>query len=412
MAAFHYTAKNVQGHMVRDMVSASTREQALASLRATGLTVLDLARGEAPKAAAVEPAEAPARVPKRLGRARVSLSELAIFCRQLAISVGSGMPLRDALESIAEDVENSGLKRALERVTRRIYDGCSFSEALEEQGKTFGYLMVSLVRSAEEAGSMSETLDQLAGYLERSEKLERKIKSMTAYPMFLAGFFALICVIMTAVVLPRFQSMFSGFEAELPAFTKTVFAFNQMLQDYFVWIGAGLAGTVAVFWLFARTPAGRVTVDALKLRIPVLGPCIKKLAVARFCQNLSIMVRGGVPVASAIDIASGVCGNRVLERGLVQVKDRIVAGSDIASSLAQDPNFPRLVVRMIGVGERSSRLPEVLEKLSDAYENQVENSIMVAMALAEPLCICVFGVVILVMVMAIYLPIFTVASHV
>jgi type IV pilus assembly protein PilC len=170
-----------------------------------------------------------------------------------------------------------------------------------------------------------------------------------------------------------------------------------------------VAGVVLVF-LYTRTSHGRLALDRFKLRVPVLGSCVRRLAVARFCRNLSIMVKGGVPVAKAIEIASGVCGNKALEQSLVRATERIVAGSDIASSLGEDRTFPRLVVRMVGVGEQSGRLPQVLEKISDAYERQVEGAIMVAMSLAEPLFICFFGILILVMVLAIYMPIFTVSS--
>jgi type IV pilus assembly protein PilC len=326
--------------------------------------------------------------------------------------VNAGIPLRDAIESIAQDVDSAALRRIQRRVVSQLHDGRALSEALSGHSRIFGVVFVSLIRCAEESGSMPQTLNQLANYLESQERLRRKVRSATAYPMFVLVFFCIVCAIMTLFVLPRFQGVFADSDAELPRLTTAVFGVNEFVLDNLVWIALTGAAALTAFSLFKRTRKGRYQVDRMKLRLPFFGEILRKYAVARLCRNLAIMIRGGVPVTTAIDITSSVTGNTILSRSLLKVKDRIMSGSDIAGSLRQDPHFPRLFVRMVSVGESSGQLPEVMNKLSDVYEDQVEGQITVAMALFEPLIICFFGAVVLLLVLAIYMPVFTVASKV
>ena len=346
------------------------------------------------------------RIIRLTGGARVNGSEKAVFMRQMSISVGAGMPLREALESIAEDLENQGFRRVVLDIVAKLREGHLFSEAAAAHPSVFTKLFVALLRVAEEAGSMPQTLDYLAMALERGDKLARKIRSIVAYPVFVAGFFILVCGIMTLVVLPKFQAIF-GSKASLPTLTRVVFGANRFLLDHILVIAAVLIGIVVLFILYSRSPVGSQQVDALKLRLPVFGPCIQKFAVARFCRNFAIMIRGGVPVASAMEIATGICGNKAMEKALIRVRERILCGSTISGALGSEAVFPRLIVRMVGVGESSGKLPQVLDKVSDTYEDQVEGSITLATALFEPVIICFFGCFVLVLVLAIYMPVFT-----
>lgn len=409
MPEFSYMARDVQGGSVKGSVVAATRFDALTQLHERGLTVVSMAEPRQPERQALRLGGVSA--PRGRLLRTVSLTEKALFCRQLSISVNSGIPLREALETIAEDTDNPAFRAILVRVLKRIEDGMPFSGAIQGEPRVFDRLFVSLIRSAEESGSMAETLDYVATSLEKNDRLARKIRSIMAYPIFVAGFFVVVALIMTLVVLPRFQEIFESYGGALPFLTRVVFAANRFMVANAPWIFLGTFVAVAVVVMYARSRAGRLQVDAFLLRIPLLGELIRKLCVARFCRNLGIMLRGGVPVTTAIGIAAEVLGNKAMEQTLRGTHDRIVAGNDIASSLDRRV-FPRLVVRMVGVGESSGRLPEVLEKVADVYEDQVENSIMVATALFEPVLIVVFGCLVLVMVLAIYLPVFTVASQV
>lgn len=405
MPKFNYKAKDKAGQNVVAAIDAPSRLDALATLRDVGLTVLDLWTDSDPVFRPVLP-ERVARSRLFQPSVRVSGGEKAVFMRQLSISVGAGMPLREALESIAEDLENPGFKRVVQNMVGQLREGRMFSEAAGGHPAVFSKLFVALLRVAEEAGSMPQTLEYLATALERGDKLARKIRSIVAYPVFVAGFFVLVCGIMTLVVLPKFQAIF-GAKSNLPTLTRVVFGANRFILDNILLIAIGLIGSVLLCVLYSRTEVGSLQVDTLKLRLPVIGPCVQKFAVARFCRNFAIMVRGGVPVASAMEIATGICGNKAMEKALVRVRERILCGSTIAGALGAEVVFPRLIVRMVGIGESSGKLPQVLDKVSDTYEDQVEGSITLATALFEPVIICFFGLFVLVLVLAIYMPVFT-----
>jgi len=407
MPTFVYTAKQDDGEMIRATLRADSRHAALGQLRSRGLIPLSVEEtGRGQKRT---------RNRKRGSFTRwggaISTADRALFCRQLAISVNAGVPLRESLESITEDLDKPGFKRVLEQIVDQLHAGVSFSDALAQHSNTFNTLFVALIKAAEEAGSLPQTLEELAVAEERSQRLQTKIRSITAYPIFVAVFFCIVCVIMTIFVLPKFQKIFSGYDAELPRITQMVFALNEFMIDNALIIGGTIGIVFVALYLWGRTTAGKFMFDAFKLKIPYFGPCIMKFAVARFCQNFSTMMRGGVPVATAMEMAAATCGNRIMERSLLQARDRIIDGAGISESLERDVRLPRLVVRMVSVGESSGRLPEVLERISVVYEEQVEVSVMVATSLFEPLVICLFGIVVLILVMAVYLPVFSAAAH-
>jgi type IV pilus assembly protein PilC len=409
MPVYQYTARNAAGETVKASVTAASRYEALAALYGQGLTVVALEGADDSMLAAAVPARGRLAGGRHLRFGTVSLTERAVFCRQLAISVSSGISLREALESIAADAEHDRLAGILNEVIRGLHAGQTFSQAIASQGQVFNRLFVALIRAAEEAGTMAETLNYLATTLEKSDRLARKVRSITAYPMFVLVIFCVACTVMTVFVLPRFQSVFGSFHAQLPLLTRMVLRVNGFIISHTAVILVTLLALVGALVAYGRTASGRMTIDRLKLRLPFFGSILRKMAVARFCRNLGVMIRGGVPVASAIEIGSEALGNQVMEQALAASRERIMAGSDIASSLDRKI-FPKLVIRMVGVGESSGRLPEVLEKVSDMYDDQIEGSIMVATSLFEPLIICAFGAVILILVMAIYLPVFTMAS--
>ncbi|MFC1467998.1 type II secretion system F family protein [Verrucomicrobiota bacterium] len=410
MTTYRYKAKDAQGGIVESTIEAESRQEVLSMLRAKGLTTISLISNADEN---TDPKNKKTRSPKKRGLhvARVTLTDMTIFCRQLSISVNAGVPLRESLESIHEDMDNPTMKRVLGDVLAGLHRGSSFSDALALHPKIFTPIFVGLVKAAEESGALAQTLDQLAFYLERTEKLQRKIKSIMAYPAFVAGFFVVVCLVMALAILPRFQEIFSGYGSNLPKLTQIVFGINQFFIDNVWYILGTIIALVVALILYRRSPKGRRHTDAIILKVPFFGTCLQKFIIARFCRSLSIMVKGGVPIAHAFEVTAAVTGNKVLEEALMTCREQIIAGAGIASSIEDQKLFPRLLIRMIAVGEDSGKLPEVLEKVSDVYENQVEGSIMVSTALAEPIVICVFGVLVLVLVASIYLPIFTVATR-
>lgn len=418
MAQFNYIAKTNDGQEVRSTLMAATRLEALETLRKKGLTVVDLFSVEE-----VKSPTSTAKLEKKIklstkGKKSFSLSsgvkmtDLAIFCRQLAISVKAGVPLRDAIEGIAMELEQPVLKRVAEDMVQQLHDGRSFSQVVEQHPKIFNSMFTGLVKVAEETGQLPATLEQLSTYLERSDRLQRRIKSMAAYPSFIGIFFIVVCMIMTLFILPQFTDIFGGMGAELPIFTRIVFGFNNFFVANFLVIFISVVVVVTTLVLYGRTASGSYQKDKLKLSMPYAGGCLKKYILARFCRSLAIMVHSGVPISNALEICAEATGNQLIQKNVLGVREMIMAGNRIAASLERSGIFPGLIVRMVSVGEESGQLPEVLDNVSDLYEDQVEVSIMTSMALFEPLIICVFGAFILIIVLAIYLPIFSVSTGV
>lgn len=419
MAVFNYVAKNKEGQDIRSTIEASNRLEALEFLRKKGLTVVDLIGVEAARPVAkVSSKQTPAKAQQKKKSKTISLSnrvkmgDLAIFCRQLAISVTAGVPLRDALETIGTDIEQPPLRHALTDIVQQLNDGKNFSEAAASHPKIFNVMFCGLIKVAEESGKLPQTLKQLADYLERTDKLQRRIKAMSAYPVFIGIFFIIVCLIMTLYILPQFTDIFAGFGSDLPPFTAAVFFVNNLFVDNFIAIFIGVVAIVAAAVLYGRTESGAYRKDRLKLATPYAGDLIKKYVMARFCRSLSIMVHSGVPISTALEICGEAAGNKVIQRTIQDVREKIITGHRIAQSLSEANIFPGLITRMVSVGEDSGQLPEVLERVSDLYEDQVETSIMTTMSLFEPVVICVFGGFVLTLILAIYMPIFTIGMKV
>jgi type IV pilus assembly protein PilC len=414
MPTYAYTVKTHDGQVIQNVVQAASRQEALTAIQAQAPGVVIRVEERRALEFAARPPPLPGAAPAALRRGRggrVRQAELAIFFRQMAISVNAGVPLRESLESVAEDLEHAAFRRILQRVAQGLHEGRSFSEALAAEPATFPALCVALVRTAEEAGSMGKTLEQMAASLEKSEALARKIRSITAYPIFVSVFFVLVLTVMTLFILPKFQDVFGGHDAALPLLTRVVFNTNRFIVRHIVWVALALGGLVAGGVVYVRTPAGRMALDRFLLRLPWFGVAVRKVALARFCKNLAVMIRGGVPIASAMEITAAVAGNKVIEAAIHRSRERVLYGSDIAGSLGREDVFPRLLVRMVGIGEASGRLPEVMDRVADGYESEVEGAVMVATALFEPIVIAFFGMIVLVFVLAIYLPVFTMATH-
>ncbi len=412
MPTFKYRIKSEEGEVIDSFVTAASRQEALASIRRQSAGVLlsvDEAQGGAPG----HPVTLPEPKRLRLRGGRIRTTDLTTLFRQIAVSVNAGVSLREALEAILEDLEHTKLRHVVQEVCDHLHEGSSFSLALARHPRVFPRVCIALIRAAEEAGTMAETLEEMAVTMEKSDALSRKIKSIMAYPAFVAGFFALVLVIMTVFILPQFQEIFDDWNAELPALTKAVFAFNKFVLKHAVIELVLLAAVTIAFVVWRRSSLGRAQWDQLLLRAPLIGPVVQQICLARFCKYFAMMVRGGVPIASALEISAGVAGNQVIEKRLLAAREQIMLGSDIASALArQGELFPRLLVRMVSIGEASGRLPVVLDKVADTYESRVEASIAVATSLLEPVIIVFFGGVILMFVMAVYLPVFSTASSI
>lgn len=414
MPTFKYRVRTHEGEVVDSTLDAADRATALARVQKEVAGVVvgfeEVAQGRSKGGKAPPPVPTSRRPRMRYGR--IKPKDITTYFRQMAVSVNAGMPLREAMESILEDLDHAKLRDVLQRVLDRLQQGDNYSNALAAEKNVFPPLSLALMHTAEESGTMAKTLDDLATTLEKADALTRKLNSIMAYPMFIAGFFVVIMLVMTFFILPQFQDIFEDWGATLPALTKAVFAMNKFMVKNILWIALGVGALIGGYIMFKRTPYGRIQVDRFSLSVPGFGELFRLIAMARFSKYFAMMIRGGVPIASAMEISAKIVDNKVIESALLTARERVLIGSDIGSSMAQHKVFPRLLLRMVAIGESSGRLPETLDRVSDTYESQVDSSVATVTALLEPVIIVFFGALVLTMVMAVYLPVFTMSSNI
>ena len=397
MPVFAYAAKLTDGRKVTGSMEAASNQVVVEALHQKGLVVLE-----------VKPL-APQR--RGLFSHGVKADDLAIFSRQLATLVDAGIPIVGGLEAVAEQVENLTLKKVIIDIKDAVEGGMNLTTAIARQSKVFSPLFVSMVRAGETSGHLAEVLQRLAVYLEKSASLQRKIKAACVYPAIVIIMAAAITSLLVLTVIPSFKQIFSTMGSELPLPTQLLLSFSDFARRFFL---PGVAGLFLAVFLFRRqvlkTKPGRLWFDKTTLSMPVIGILARKVAIAKFSRTLSTLVRSGVQILAALEIVSETAGNRVIADALIEVKNSIREGENIAAPLAASKAFPPMVVRMIAVGEQTGRLDEMLSKVADFYEEQVDAAVVGLTSALEPIIICVLGVVVGGIVFAIFLPIFKMAS--
>ncbi|MDO8730256.1 MAG: type II secretion system F family protein [Candidatus Omnitrophota bacterium] len=397
MSSFSYAAKLPDGRKVTGSMDAASNKGVIEALHQKGFVVLEV------KALAAQRSS--------FFSTRVGPDDLAIFSRQMATLVDAGIPIVAGLEAVADQVENPTLRKVILNVKDAVEGGTNLTSAIGRESKVFSPLFVSMVRAGEISGHLAEVLQRLAVYLEKSASLQRKVKSACIYPAIVIGMAVVITGVLVLTVIPAFKEIFSTMGAQLPLPTRLLLAFSDFSRRFFLPIvGSLIAGVIVFRRKVLRTKPGRLWFDRLMLRLPIVGVLIRKVAIAKFARTLATLVKSGVQILSALEIVSETAGNRVIADALIQVKNSIREGENIAAPLAASKAFPPMVVRMIAVGEQTGRLDEMLSKVADFYEEQVDASVNGLTSALEPLIICVLGVVVGSIVFAIFLPIFKMAS--
>lgn len=346
-----------------------------------------------------------------LERKSVRGKELAIFTRQLATTLSAGLLLTEALETIAEDLENPYLGRVLRQVKEDIEGGADFSTALARYPKVFPPSYVSIIKSGEATGSLDKTTTNLAKYLEHYERMKEKIKSAVRYPLFILGFAVLVVLVIVFFLIPKFSEMFSGAGAQLPLLTRVVVGISQGAVRNFPFFILGLVFMIVGYILLIKLPKVRFWMDTYKLRIPIIGRhIIHKALVSRFCSTLGFLLSAGVGLAVSLEITAGVVENSLFRKGIQRIKDRVVAGASMSEEVRRQPMFPKLVAKMVAVGERTGELPRMLTHTSDYYEEELEITLQDLTNLLEPALVIFIGGIVLIVVLALYLPIFHMAN--
>jgi type IV pilus assembly protein PilC len=393
MPSFAYTAREtVSGREIRNTVEAANEQTAIAALLNRNLLVVSIQE----------------KISKK-GKAqggKVALADLVVFTRQLATMIEAGIAIVQALQALADQTPNKIMRDVIRDVCSRVESGDSFSEALLKHPKTFNKLYTSMVAAGEKGGLLAEIMARLATYLEKTERLRKKVKTAMMYPTAVTVVAIGITIFLLVQVIPVFKQIFKDFGAPLPAPTLILLSISDLVKHYIILLF--LIGGGAVWgWLhYIKTKSGREFWDGRRIKLPIFGPIAHKICLARFTRTLASLVRSGVPILDVLQIVSQTVGNVVMEKAIKTAATDIERGEGISTALGKNPIFPSMVIRMMSAGEQTGNIDNMLERVSNFLDEEIEATLSGLMSLLEPILIVVLGVVIGGMVICMFLPIF------
>ena len=397
MPVYVWKGRTTAGEIQTGELTLESQEEALAALRKRRIIISSVREKKA---------EMKFSMPKLGGG--VTTRDLAIFTRQFATMINAGLPLVQCLDILSKQTEKENFRTTIAQVMRDVEAGTTLAEALgkKEHSKVFDELFVNMVEAGEAGGILDNILQRLATYIEKAEALKRKIKGAMVYPAVVMSVAVLATVFMLIFIIPTFARMFTGFGADLPLPTKIVMGLSTFLRSYWwILLGTVVVGAVA-FQRYYITEKGHMQVDKLLLRVPVMGDVIRKGAVARFTRTLSTLISSGVPILNGLEITARTSGNRVIQEAIMSARASIREGETIAAPLRQSTVFPQMVVQMISVGEETGALDDMLGRIADFYDDEVDTAVDSLTSLIEPVMIVFMGGIVGGMVIAMYLPMF------
>jgi type IV pilus assembly protein PilC len=392
MPVFTYSARALSGDLQSGEVNLSSKEDVVGHLRKQRLIPVAIR-------------QKPRDLSFSLGSG-VKTREVVIFTRQFATMINSGLPLVQSLTILSEQTENPKFKTVIASVLYNIESGQTLADAMRQHPKIFTDLYVNMVAAGEAGGILDTILNRLASFLEKSDALIRKIKGAMTYPAVMLLVVIAATTILLWKVVPVFAGIFSDAGLALPMPTQVVLMVSEFLQHYILHLFAAMGGAAYLVKRFYATPAGQLTIDRILLRMPVLGGLIRKAAVSRFTRTLGTLVSSGVPILDGLEITARTAGNRVIHDAVMASRTSIAGGATIAEPLRASGVFPPMVVQMINVGEQTGGLDDMLSKIADFYDDEVDAAVSALTSVLEPIMIVIMGVVIGGMVVAMYLPMF------
>jgi type IV pilus assembly protein PilC len=393
MASFAYVARETgSGREIRSSVDAATEQAAISALLNRNMLVLSIQ-------------EKVGRQGKTSG-GRVALADLVIFTRQLATMIDAGLAMVQSLQALAEQTTNKVMRDTIKDVCARVESGDSFSEALQKHPKAFSRLYVCMVAAGEKGGLLAEILARLALYLENTARLRKKVKSAMMYPTVVTIVAILITTFLLIKVVPVFGEIFTSFNATLPAPTLYLIKTSNLVKKYIL-LFALAAGAASYGWFyFIKTPSGRWFWDSHRIKLPIFGAIAHKICLARFTRTLASLIRSGVPILEVLQIVSQTVGNVVMEKAVKTAALDIERGESISTALGKHPIFPSMIIRMVTAGEQTGKIDNMLERISDFLDEEIETTLSGLTSLIEPILIVFLGVVVGGMVICMFLPIF------
>ncbi|HBB66854.1 MAG: pilus assembly protein PilC [Elusimicrobia bacterium GWA2_56_46] len=389
---FAYKAKEASGKLLEGLVEAADQKAAIARLREQRLTVVEI-RQKAKKSPFFKP--------------KVDTKDVVVFSRQLSTLVSAGIPIVQGLNILEAQAENPAFKTVVSGLRTDIESGLSIADAMRKHPQAFTELYVSMIKAGEVGGILDTILERLSGFLEASEALKAKVKSALMYPTVVGGVAFLITVFLIVFIIPVFKDIFSGFGAELPFPTRMIILLSDTIRGNIVYILAAVGGGVWGVKKYIKTEKGQEKLDDISLKLPVFGILLKKVAIAKFTRTLGTLIKSGVPILQGLETVAKTSGNKIIERAIYKSRDSIKEGGRISDPLKKADIFPPMVIQMISVGEETGGLDNMLNKIADFYDQEVDTAVKGLTSMIEPLIMVVMGVVIGAIVIAMFMPMFS-----
>jgi type IV pilus assembly protein PilC len=396
MATFTYTARAFNGDLRTATIDASSRDDVIAQLRKQRLSVVKIDQDAS----------------KKVGKGSIKTRDVVIFTRQFSTMINSGLPLVQALTILAEQTDNKALAEVTKKVVFDVESGNTVADALSKHPRAFTNLYVNMVAAGEAGGILDTILMRLATFLEKNDALVRKVKGAMIYPTVIMSVAGIAVTVLLIFVIPVFAGMFASGGMALPLPTRIVIGASGFLKAYWWIIGAVMIGGGYMGKKYYATSNGKLVIDRFMLRVPVLGDVLRKSAVSRFTRTLGTLISSGVSILEGLEITAKTAGNRVIQDAIMQSRSSIAGGDTIAQPLQKSKVFPPMVISMIAVGEQTGGLDEMLSKIADFYDEEVDAAVSNLLSLLEPIMIVFLGVVVGGMVVAMYLPIFDMVNAV
>jgi type IV pilus assembly protein PilC len=417
MASYRYEAVDVGGLSSRGTLDVADQGEALRRIRQMGLFPTKVAQARTRAAAARRSPPRPraglSGFSITLGPARVKPRKLSVFTRQLATLVEAGMPLLRGLRTLQEQEENAVLKRVLDDLSESITNGQSLSEAMSLHPRIFNRLYINMVKAGELGGALEITLRRLAEFMEKALRIKGRVKSAMFYPIAVLTVATGIVILLMTYIVPRFKLVFDGLlgPGQMPGITLAILKVSDVIRAHLLAAAMASAAVFFAVMFLLRTSAGRYAMDGLKLKIPLLGPVFRKAAISRFSRTLGTLVNSGVPILQALEIVRETSANAVVGRVVARVRDDVKEGEAMAPALKESGVFPAIVAGMVDVGEQTGALPDMLIKVADIYDEDVDNAVNGLSALIEPIMIVFLAVVVGTVVIAMFWPLVVIINH-
>jgi type IV pilus assembly protein PilC len=397
--SYAWKGRNRAGLVQEGALVAESKELALAQLRRQNIVVTGIReRGKE-----ISLTKVGRKVPPKI---------LAVFTRQFSVMIDAGLPLVQCLEILAVQQEHKNFQKILLQVRQDVEAGSTLADAMRRHPKAFDTLYVNMIAAGEAGGILDTILQRLSVYIEKAVKLRSQVRSALIYPIAVIIIAAIVVAVILLKVIPTFAALFTSLGAELPFPTRVVIASSNFLARYFIFFIIGIAALTYGLRRYYRTYRGRRVIDGMLLKAPIIGMILRKIAVARFCRTLATLTSSGVPILESLDITARTAGNAIVEDAVLEVRKSVEGGKTIVEPLKDSNVFPNMVVQMIGVGEQTGALDAMLNKIADFYEDEVDVAVQGLVKLMEPVMIFILGVIIGGIVIAMYLPMFTLINKI